>query len=56
MENARRAILAHTGKDHQIRCEVIGKQSEQSKIDPAVDQDGMIGAALSLGGKMTKEE
>jgi hypothetical protein len=56
MENARKAILAQTGKEHKIRCEVVGKNSEQSKVDPNLDQDGMIGAALSLGGKMTKEE
>jgi len=35
---------------------VAGKERVQTTDDLDVDQDGMISAALSLGGKMKKEE
>ena len=56
MEHAKNALKKFTGKDFDIRCEVTGKNDGQSQENPAVEQDGMIGAALSLGGKMTKEQ
>ena len=56
MENARQAIKAISGVDFDIRCEVQSKQDLQSGDNSSVDHDGMIGAALSLGGKMSKEE
>jgi hypothetical protein len=56
MEHARQAVKQYTGRDYDLACEVVGKQGEQSKLDPAINQDGMIGAALSLGGKMSKKE
>jgi len=51
-ENTRKAVKQITGKDIDIVCEVSGRSSDHG----GVNQDGMIGAALSLGGKMTKEE
>ena len=40
----------------EIDCEIAGKEMAQTPADLNVDKDGMLGAALSLGGKMTKED
>ena len=55
MEHARNSLKKFSGKDFDIRCEVSGKNDGQSQENAPIEQDGMIGAALSLGGKMTKE-
>jgi len=56
-EIARRVVGQYFGKEIAIRCEVVGKNGGPTpKIDPKIDQNGMIGEALSLGGKMSKEE
>jgi hypothetical protein len=54
--SAKQAIKQVSGIDMEIDCEVAGKENTQLPADLDVDQDGMLGAALSLGGKMTKEE
>ncbi len=51
-ENARKAIQQVTGIDIQIDCRVAGK--EESTVPDGIDRDGMVGTALSLGGKITK--
>ena len=53
-ENARQAIRQVTGIDIQIDCQVSGK--EDAIIPEGIDRDGMVGTALSLGGKITKHE
>jgi hypothetical protein len=53
---AKQAVEQVSGRDIEIDCEVAGKVNTQLPADLDVDQDGMLGAALSLGGKMTKEE
>ena len=56
ISSAKQAITQVSGRDMEIDCEIAGKQNTQLPADLDVDQDGMLGAALSLGGKMTKEE
>jgi DNA polymerase-3 subunit gamma/tau len=56
ISSAKQAIKQVSGMDMEIDCEVAGKEKAQVPVDLDVDQDGMLGAALSLGGKMTKEE
>jgi len=56
ISSAKQAIKQVSGMDMEIDCEVAGKQNTQLPADLDVDQDGMLGTALSLGGKMTKEE
>jgi DNA polymerase-3 subunit gamma/tau len=53
---AKQAIKQISGIDMEIDCEISGKAMAQTPADLNVDQDGMLGAALSLGGKMTKED
>jgi len=53
---AKQAIKQISGIDMEIDCEIAGKEMAQTPADLNVDQDGMLGAALSLGGKMTKED
>jgi len=53
---AKQAIKQVSGIDMEIDCEISGKAMAQTPADLNVDQDGMLGAALSLGGKMTKED
>ena len=53
-ENARQAIRQVTGIDLQIDCHVSGR--EETVIPEGIDRDGMVGTALSLGGKITKHE
>ena len=55
-DNARLAITQITGKELDIICEVAGKNDGNQTVNPSIDRDGMIGAALSLGGKLSKEE
>jgi DNA polymerase-3 subunit gamma/tau len=53
-ENARAAVRQVTGVDIDIDCRVAGQ--EESEFPEGIDRDGMIGTALSLGGKITKKE
>ena len=56
LENARRAIKKVTGAEVQIDCRVAGRDESTVPDDVDIDHDGMVGAALRLGGKITKEE
>ena len=56
LDNARKAIKKVTGADIQIDCRVAGKEESTVPDGVEVDHDGMVGAALRLGGKITKEE
>jgi DNA polymerase III subunit gamma/tau len=56
LDNARRAIQELTGVAYNFRCEVTKTDNQQSKEDQTIDKDGMVGEALSLGGKMRKED
>jgi DNA polymerase-3 subunit gamma/tau len=53
-ENAREAVRQVTGVDIDIDCRVAGQ--EESDFPEGIDRDGMVGTALSLGGKITKKE
>ena len=52
-ENARKAIQNITGIDIQIDCRVAGKQ--EASIPDGIEHDGMVGTALSLGGKISEK-
>jgi DNA polymerase-3 subunit gamma/tau len=56
LDNARQAIKKVTGADIQIDCRIAGKEESAIPDGMEVDHDGMVGAALRLGGKITKEE
>jgi len=56
ISSTKKAIKQICEIDIEIDCEVAGKERVQTPHDLDVDQDGMLGAALSLGGKMKKEE
>ncbi len=56
LDNARKAIKKVTGADIQIDSRVAGKEESSVPEGVEVDHDGMVGAALRLGGKITKEE
>jgi DNA polymerase-3 subunit gamma/tau len=56
LDNARQAIKKVTGADVQIDCRIAGKEESAIPDGMEVDHDGMVGAALRLGGKITKEE
>jgi DNA polymerase-3 subunit gamma/tau len=54
LEKARQAVHQVTGVDIEIDCRVAGQ--EESEFPEGIDRDGMVGTALSLGGKITKKE
>jgi DNA polymerase-3 subunit gamma/tau len=54
--HAKQAIKQVCGIDIEIHCVVAGKDRSPLPPDIEVDHDGMLGTALSLGGKMTKED
>lgn len=56
LDNARKAVLAVTGADLPIDCRVAGESISSHAGDPDVEKGGMVGAALSLGAKITKKE
>lgn len=57
LDNARAAIKAITGVEPLIECRVAGAHESVRDDESAdVEKDGMVGAALSLGGKITKKE
>jgi len=43
-----------TGQEILITCEVAGNKKQISTVDAGIDKDGMIGTAISLGGKMSE--
>ena len=47
---------AHKGDKVEIDCMVASKESSAPPEDLQIEPDGMVGAALSLGGKITKKE
>ena len=53
-ENAREAVRQVTGVDIDIDCRVAGQ--EETEFPEGIDRDGMVGTALSLGGKITKKK
>ena len=56
LENAKQAIKQVCEIEIEIHCVLAGKERSPLSADIEVDHDGMLGTALSLGGKMTKEE
>jgi DNA polymerase-3 subunit gamma/tau len=56
IDNASEAVKAVTGADLSIECRVAGENGKGQAEDPDVEKDGMVGAALSLGAKITKKE
>jgi DNA polymerase III subunit gamma/tau len=56
LENARKAIRQVTGIEIPIDCRIAGKEENPVPYGMEVDHDGMVGAALKLGGKIIKEE
>jgi DNA polymerase-3 subunit gamma/tau len=56
IENTRAAVKAVTGMDIPVECRVAAEGSARQHEDPDVEKGGMVGAALSLGAKITKKE
>jgi DNA polymerase-3 subunit gamma/tau len=56
LDHAREAVKAVTGADLPIECRVAGENDVSHTADPDVEKGGMVGAALSLGAKITKKE
>lgn len=56
IENARTAIRNVTGTDLEVDCRVAGKETNTVPDNMDIETDGMVGEALSLGGKITKKE
>jgi DNA polymerase-3 subunit gamma/tau len=54
-DNARRAIKAVTGLELEVVCRVAGKNQNAVPDGLDIAQDGMVGTALSLGGKIIEE-
>lgn len=52
----RDAIARVTGADLQIRCVVASNKSESSITELDIDSDGIVGAAINLGGKLVHRE
>ena len=53
-ENARQAIQQVLGIDILIDCRVAGKEEPEMPED--IDRDGIVGTALSLGGKIADQD
>ena len=56
LEITRRAIKTITGADVQIRCVVATGKGSNEPVDLEVDQDGIVGAAINMGGKLVHRE
>ena len=56
LDNTRAAVRAVTGADLPIECRVAGESESSQPSDPDIEKGGMVGAALSLGAKITKKE
>jgi len=54
IEHAQAAVKSVTGQEILITCEVAGNKKQISTVDAGIDKDGMIGTAISLGGKMSE--
>ena len=52
----RQAITRVTGADVQIRCVVVNNKAEASPAELDIDNDGMVGAAINLGGKLVHRD
>ena len=55
IENAQKAIAIITGMNVPIVCRVAGKNESAVPEGLDIQRDGMVGTALSLGGKITKK-
>lgn len=56
LEITRRAIKTITGADVQIRCVVATGKGSNEPVDLEIDQDGIVGAAINMGGKVVHRE
>lgn len=54
IEATRQAILEHLGVDIRVQCSLMTSQRDRLPSD--ADSDGMVAAALDLGGKVGKRE
>jgi len=52
----RRVIKQVTGADLEIRCVVASKKLENDPANLDIDNDGIVGAALNMGGKLVHRE
>lgn len=56
IELAREAIRDICGVEVEIDCVVAGKEENNLPDEIEVDREGMVGEAISLGGKITRKE
>jgi len=56
LDNARAAVKAVTGEDVIIECCLINSTASMLSEEEDIEKGGMVSAALSLGGKITKKE
>jgi DNA polymerase III subunit gamma/tau len=56
IEVTRQAILRILKVDLPITCVVVSGKMSSSTVDMDVDSDGIVGAALNLGGKLVKRD
>jgi len=54
IEATRQAIMEHLGVDVRVQCVLMTSQRDRLPSD--ADSDGMVAAALDLGGKVAKKE
>ena len=54
IDHAQAAIKTVTGQEISIICEVAGIHKQKVPDEAGIDKDGMIGTAISLGGKMSE--
>ena len=50
------AIQKVLGVKIQVQCTVVGNKSNTASTDSGIDADGIVGAALNLGGKLVHRE
>ncbi len=53
---ARSAISQVLGKEVAVKCVVVGAKNSSNPADLGVDADGMVNAALNLGGKIVQKD
>ncbi len=53
---ARKAVREVTGVDLQIRCVVVNAKGNADPANLDIDNDGIVGAAINLGGKLVHRE
>jgi len=56
IEITRKAVKQVTGADLQIRCVVVNAKGSADPANLDIDNDGIVGAALNLGGKLVHRE